>query len=327
MRKKREKEKRKIRKKILCLLKWHILVLLIIFSLFINMKDMDCASTIEKDDRPISVMIGNSPVEREVQKGLSQADIVYEVIVEFPFTRFMAIFLNDKESIVGPVRSSRYYFSRLCAEWSAIFVHCGGQNMKFSHVLDIDEINHASPFWRDEKIGGWINLFTSIAKLREEAKKHGHHLNEMQNQHPLLNSGEQGIWQGNQIHKITIKYHKDYIISYEYHPEKQVYYRYINQKPHIDHGSLEQIKVANILIQNTPVEDIAGDEKGRVQVELIGEGIGRLFREGTFQPLKWLKKTKDVQTSYLDRNGDTVTYHQGMTWIHILSPMTEIWCK
>jgi hypothetical protein len=68
-------------------------------------------------------MIGNSPEEIIHQTGLNKADIIYEANVEYPFTRLMAIFNNSDKAIVGPVRSSRYYFSRLAAEWSAIFAH------------------------------------------------------------------------------------------------------------------------------------------------------------------------------------------------------------
>jgi len=119
---------------------------------------------IDTDITPISVMIGNSPAEQDVQKGLSEAKIIYEIEVEFPFTRIMAIFINDKDTIVGPVRSSRYYFSRICAEWSAIFAHCGGQNLKNSNIIDLNELNNPSLYWRDKNIGGWINLFTNLSK-------------------------------------------------------------------------------------------------------------------------------------------------------------------
>jgi len=121
---------------------------------------------INKDIIPISVMIGNSPAEQNVQKGLSKAKVIYEVEVEFPFTRIMAIFFSDTDTIVGPVRSSRYYFSRICAEWSAIFAHCGGQNLKNANIIDLNELNNPSLYWRDKNIGGWINLFTNLSNCQ-----------------------------------------------------------------------------------------------------------------------------------------------------------------
>jgi len=85
-----------------------ILLFFILFVCF-TMNNNIYASTI----RPLAIMIGNSPEEVIHQTGLNKADIIYEANVEYPFTRLMAVFNNSDETIVGPVRSSRYYFSRL----------------------------------------------------------------------------------------------------------------------------------------------------------------------------------------------------------------------
>lgn len=295
---------------------------------FFNTCEISYADTLDtgKEDSPIAVMIGNSPREREIQKGLLYADIVYEIEVEFPFTRFMAIFLNDVDTKIGPVRSSRYYFSRICAEWNAIFAHCGGQFLKNSNILDMNELYIPNPYWRDKEIGGWINLFTSTQQLRQEAKKHNHPvINVME--HPLLNWDEPCGKKDNQINKITIKYHADYIVSYEYCPSERQYYRYNNQNPFIDQVSLEQITVSNIIIQLLPIEEIKEDEEGRIQMELVGEGIGRVFQGGDSQPIKWIKKSKDEPTLFLDQKGSPLIYQLGATWIHLLSPESEIWTK
>ncbi len=304
------------------------LIILIILTILI----LDTSKTISAnnnilDEKPIAVMIGNSPDEWAVQNGLSQADVVYEIAVEYPFTRLMAFFSGNTDTVVGPVRSSRYYFSRICAEWSAIFAHCGGRSLKNTNVWDIDEMFHPSPYWRDEKIGGWINLFTSITKINQEAKKHFNSINDNQNNHNLLNFRKLDMNNSEQICKITIKYHSDYIISYEYQPDQKKYYRYINQKPHIDQGSQEQIKVSNIIVQYIPIEKIAGDDQGRVSVELIGEGIARVFYGRTYKLVKWIKKNKDEQTLFLDKEGFPIVYNQGTTWIHLLSPDSEMWFR
>lgn len=303
-----------------------LLIVLQFIVLFLNNNCFANNELINTDKIPISVMIGNSPAEQDVQKGLSKAKIIYEIEVEFPFTRLMAIFFNDTDTIVGPVRSSRYYFSRICAEWSAVFAHCGGQNLKSSNIIDINELSNPSPFWRDKNIGGWINLFTNLSKLKNEAKYIDSN-NRRLVQHQLLNFGKLKPINLNEASKISIKYHKDYIVRYEYCPEEKLYYRYINNKPHMDKETKEQIKISNILLQTTVIKEIIGDEKGRIKVELVGEGLGRLFREGLSQPVKWVKKTKDEQTSFLDSKGDIISYNPGNICIHILAHGTEIWCK
>jgi len=300
-------------------------LIIITFTLYTN-KSFSSKDNI-LNEKPIAVMIGNSPDEIIVQSGVSKAKIIYEIEVEFPFTRLMAIFLNDQDTIVGPVRSSRYYFSRICAEWSAVFAHCGGQRLKNPNILDIDQMHNPSPYWRNEKIGGWINLFTSTAKINQEKKKYSDSGNLIPYKHNLLNFTELDLKNNNQITKITIKYNSNYVINYEYHDDQKKYYRYINQKPHIDQGSGEQIKVSNIIIQYTSIEKIKDDDKGRVHVELIGEGIVKVFNRGTYQLVKWIKINKDKQTLFLDEEGSPIGYNYGNAWIHILSKDSEVWFK
>ncbi len=302
-----------------------LIIIIAIFFLF-NGNDGIYAQILEKN-RPIAVMIGNSPQERKVQKGIDKANIVYEIEVEFPFTRLMALYLEDKQAIIGPIRSSRYYFSRVAIEWSAIFVHCGGQSFKNNQVLDIDEITYHIPFWRDDNIGGWINLFSDIAKLKKEISKNIYaEINENIN-HNLLNFQTSWTKNKNQINKITIKYNENYLISYNYNPEENNYYRYINNEPHVILESQENIKVANIIIQYVPIKKIEGDQLGRVEVQLIGEGEGKFFHSGIFQPIKWRKPSKNEQTVFFDREGTPITINKGVTWVHVLSTDKEIWFK
>jgi hypothetical protein len=89
----------------------------------------------------------------------------------------------------------------------------------------------------------------------------------------------------------------------------------------------KKIKVSNIIIQYVPIEKIKGDELGRVQVELIGEGIGKYFHSGDYQPIKWIKQNKYDQTYFFDSTGSPIVLNKGLTWIYILSLDNEVWFK
>src|SRR5699024_9329825 len=60
-------------------------------------------------DRIVSVMVNNHPAARP-QSGLSQADLVFEILAEGNITRLLAMFQSEKPDIVGPVRSARPYY-------------------------------------------------------------------------------------------------------------------------------------------------------------------------------------------------------------------------
>ncbi len=275
--------------------------------------------------RPLAIIIGNSPEEVIHQTGLKKADLIYEANVEYPFTRLMAIFNNSDEAIVGPVRSSRYYFSRLAVEWSAIFAHCGGQSLKNERMVNLDQMRHPSPYWRDKNIGGWINLFTKTQNIREKSRKMGFRDKVNLDNH-LLNLRTLNL-SGGDITKISIKYNQKYTISYEYTASSNTYLRYINSKPHQDSKTLEPIAVSNIIIQYVPVEKIPGDGEGRLEVKVIGEGIAKVFYGGNYFLSKWVKKSKDQPTVYYDRQGKPLNFNRGNIWIHLAPEETKVWFK
>ena len=64
-------------------------------------------------DRPIAVMIDNHN-QAWPQVGLQKAYMVYEAIAEGGETRLMALFKGIDVEQIGPVRSARHYFFRLC---------------------------------------------------------------------------------------------------------------------------------------------------------------------------------------------------------------------
>jgi len=275
--------------------------------------------------RPVAIMIGNTPEEVILQTGLNRAEIIYEANVEYPFTRLMAIFNNSDKAIVGPVRSSRYYFSRLAIEWSAIFAHCGGQSLKSERIVNLDQMRYPSPYWRDKDIGGWINLFTKAQNIREKSRKMGFQEKINLDNH-LLDLRTLNL-SGGDTTKITIKYNQKYAISYEYKASTNTYLRYINSKPHQDSKTSEPIVASNLIVQYVAVEKISGDKEGRLEVEVIGEGIAQIFYGGNYYLAKWVKKSKDHPTIYYDRQGNFINLNQGNIWIHLVPEETKVWFK
>jgi hypothetical protein len=297
-----------------------ILLFFILFVCFTINNNIYASTT-----RPLAIMIGNSPEEVIHQTGLNKADVIYEANVEYPFSRLMAIFNNSDKAIVGPVRSSRYYFSRLAVEWSAIFAHCGGQSLKSERIVNLDQLRYPSPYWRDKNIGGWINLFTKTQNIREKSRKMGFQEKVNLDNH-LLNLRILNL-SGGDITKITIKYNQKYTISYEYKTSTNTYLRYINSKPHQDSKTLEPIASSNIIIQYVSVEKIPDDGEGRLEVEVIGEGIAKVFYGGNYFLSKWVKKSNDQSTVYYDRQGKLLNLNQGNIWIHLVPEETKVWFK
>lgn len=125
-------------------------------------------------DRPIMVMIENSPAARP-QTGLDQADLVYEILAEYEVTRFAAFYQSARPEVIGPVRSIRPYYVRLGEGHRAIVVHAGWSQaaMNLMRARKIDHLDQVygddKYYWRDSSRKAPHNLYTSVEKVREGA--------------------------------------------------------------------------------------------------------------------------------------------------------------
>lgn len=81
----------------------------------------------QPDPRPaIAVKIENTSAARP-QAGLDQADVVWETIVEFEVSRFVAVFQSQVPGEVGPIRSVRPMDPLIVSPLGGMLVYSGGQ--------------------------------------------------------------------------------------------------------------------------------------------------------------------------------------------------------
>ena len=77
------------------------------------------------DRQVLIVKMSNASAARP-QRGINDADLVMEVIVEGGVGRWLAVFHTDYPEIVGPVRSLREVDPKLIAPFDARVLHSGG---------------------------------------------------------------------------------------------------------------------------------------------------------------------------------------------------------
>ena len=81
----------------------------------------------DPDPRPaIAVKIENTSSARP-QSGLEQADVVWETIVEFEVSRFVAVYHSQAPEEIGPIRSVRPMDPLIVAPLHGMFAFSGGQ--------------------------------------------------------------------------------------------------------------------------------------------------------------------------------------------------------
>ena len=87
----------------------------------------------------ITAVMVNNIVAARPQRGLSKADILFEIKVEGGITRFMPVYTDYKTiGEVGPIRSGRDQFFRLILPWQALYIHEGQSIVMQQYAIDYD---------------------------------------------------------------------------------------------------------------------------------------------------------------------------------------------
>lgn len=296
--------------------------------------------------RPFAVVIGNTS-DALPQSGISQADIIYEVVAEGAATRLIGIFQDFDTARIGSVRSARDYFVDIALGYDAFFVHFGGspqfyQALRNHRVDNIDGIRldggvrtsnfEAVVFWRDE--ARWRvartrehSAFTGANNLLGRIERAGYREYRREDwSSPFTFFDERRSPEGSTpAEHISVSFVSNVPSVFIFDPESGRYRRYQNRVAHIDEESGYQLMADNVLVQLTNVRAIPGDGAGRRDVDIVGSGRGYLFTNGTMTPVTWSKPNVNAPTEWRFENGDKITLNMGTTWICVTNrePVVE----
>ena len=119
--------------------------------------------------RALAVKVGNGDPKDRPQAGLAAADIVYEVLVEAGFTRFLAVLHSEIPSRVGPVRSARSSDFDILADFATPYLATSGANStvrremsqaaRSGTLIDIGALRMSAPYRRDRSRPSPHNLY------------------------------------------------------------------------------------------------------------------------------------------------------------------------
>lgn len=281
---------------------------------------------LKSDTRPYAVVIDNVAGARP-QSGLQKAYLVYEITVEGGLTRLLALFKDPDIKAIGPIRSARHYFLDYALENDAIFVHHGWSPQAQSDIssLKINNLNGlANPsnmFYRNSNKKSPHDSYTSSGKMITAATNKKYRLTTKNNL--LLDYSIDALDLGDynssaDANEVTITYSSSVKVKYKYDEKFKVYLRFTGTSKHIEELTNEQLKVKNIIIvKDVDVKNIAGDNKGRVNLSNIGSGDGYYISEGKAIKITWEKSSRSSKTIYKDENGKSLKVNDGNTFIQI----------
>ena len=285
------------------------------------------------NERPIAVMIDNN-VGNNSHAGLQDSYLNYEIIVEGGLTRIMAIYKDKEVHLIGPVRSARHYFLDYAMDSDAVYAHYGWSPYAERDIknLDINNINgmtDSSPFARDTNLKAPHNVFTSTNRLRnyfsnknyEQETSNWRLLNYSYSELDLTPVAEDEALESNNndakvANKVSMTYSNNQIRSYTYDENNKYYLRFMNNNPHLDRTTKQQLHYKNIIIMK--VNNKTLDNEGRQDLSTTGTGEGYFITNGGVIEIKWSKDSRSSKTSYTYSNGDPIRVNDGNTFIQIV---------
>lgn len=276
--------------------------------------------------RPIAVMIDNETSKVLPQGGIGLAQIVYEALVEYGDTRYMAIFWNNLPDLIGPVRSSRHYFLDYAMEYDAIYAHIGGSELAFSdlELFQIDNIDGVSGeadgvYWDLTKDrSNYHDSYTSPERLNNFLSKAQYRTETEQAIPFTYNTEDKDLTDGQTAKDVFIKYSTVSTCGFYYDPSQKNYKRTRGGEFQLDRNTDEIIRTKNIIVLYVESKDIPLDKYGRKDLVTVGKGKGYYITNGMAEEITWEKSSRTEQTVYRDAKGEKIVLNPGQTWIQIV---------
>lgn len=311
-------------------------------------------------NRPMAVMIDNSPQGRVNQHNLNKADIIYEALVEGGYTRFMPIYYSDQSDFrVMPVRSTRQVFLDNLTEYNDILIyHVGGANTPNEPRTDAvnriirDKIKsiyyYAGNLWKlynelydpgcasNPGIPGYSCKYRMTHDLYQKADEAGYQSEQWEKDRVYA-----WAWNFDQNHytqsdkeatKINYNFaaNRGFDAEWNYDESTRSYLRVIDKKPLIDKATNEQVRTNTIIVQKIKYR-LNVDDQQRVIAFTEGNGEAYIFMNGKAYEVEWKKlcnasDPKQCRTRYYEKSSEKeFVFAPGKIWVSVtrdLEPVT-----
>ena len=282
--------------------------------------------------RPIAVMIDNETNKVLPQGGIGTAQIVYEMLVEYGDTRYMALFWENLPELIGPVRSSRHYFLDYAMEYDAIYTHIGWSDYAYRDLdlFQIDNIDGVmgvadGVFWDLTKDkSNYHDSYTSPERLNSFLAKAEYPMETEQALPFVWNTEDKDLDSTESGKEVFIKYSTSSSSGFYYDSSEKHYKRTRLGEFQIDRNTNETILVKNIIILYVENKAIPMDKYGRQELFTTGSGKGYFITNGLCEESTWEKSSRTAQTKYRNKDGEEITLNPGQTWIQIVPPAAAV---
>lgn len=297
-----------------------------------EIRDFFSGEVLEEQDytRPFAIMINNLK-EALPQMGISQADIIYEILAEGGVTRMMAIFSDLEDvGVIGSMRSIRPYYVDVAMAYGAVAIHAGYSEAAIEridtygvdHICGVTSSDASKTFYRDGNrmaYGVEHSLFTTGSRLLESAERHGFDLSIGQDYENGLNFVSEATPEnGEAADSISIYFNTFKYTNLKYHSDTDLYTAVQHGVNYIDGDTNASVTFKNIIVIYADLEVV--DSYGRLAIDLISSGDGYFACGGKYIPITWERESAEDCFHYYLADGSELNIEEGTTYVAVIPP-------
>ncbi len=258
----------------------------------------------------ITVKIDNTLLEGP-KRGVDQADVVYEEVVEFGLTRLAAVFHSSAPDAIGPIRSVRLTDQAIVRPLGGVFVYSGGaryaeESIATAPVVRVDESAAGDAMFRDPDRRKPHNLFgraLALFAFGGDPKPP----RPLFAYRPLGEAATGGV----PIREAFVGFDAGFDVTWNWDPASGTWHRtFLGEQEFVDGGA--PIAPKNIIVQF--VDYVGG---GTPEAVLTGEGEVWVLTDGRAISGRWKRATADDPGVLVDAEGEPILLTPGQTWVEL----------
>lgn len=274
-------------------------------------------------DRIFSTTINNVSPALPYQ-GVSQADMLFEFLINDYATRCLALF-TDVRSVpsIGSIRSARLNNVDLCQAYNAVFGHAGyGRQVQSTlnsrgvdHLHLVNTAGYRDQGRLDSGYDWEHTLFVKGQAFYDAAEKAGYELTQPADKDYGLRFTEDGTpANGETAKEVNISFWGK-MTHFYFNENTGKYDLYLHGSYVIDENNDEQIAFQNLIVMKCQVSNKQIDGELYHYAEVQGSGDGYFACNGKIVPIKWIHENQADPFTFTLADGSPLELGVGNTYV------------
>ena len=264
----------------------------------------------------VAVKIDNSPLARPFFRGLDEAALLYQELMEGGSTRFLAVYAPATGNQVGPIRSVREGDIELLQQFGKVALGASGGNTgvlatlaeaeKNGILLDVSYDTVPGPYVKGERRKDAINFFSS-PELIDKTKPSGTKVKDIGLRFGPLPTGA-----GFPATRASVRFSDISTVAVQYDAASGRY-AVFQDGDRMQGYAPSNVVVQHVQIRNSRYVDVLGNPTPYTST--VGKGAVAVLRDGRRLSGTWRRITPHTGTRFLDDKGRDLPLRPGQTLV------------